>query len=118
MSHISPHQLPAYQQFQRLVMGAQQSCDMTPIDAVNIGKTVQTIAIYFRDQILTATTTEDDPHHAIQVEINKQLRLLKTDGLFLRSAKQPTTQEQRLQQMRDRLTLLQRYCEMILAAAD
>lgn len=106
------HQLPTYQQFQQLVVDAQQACDVTPIDVANIDKTVQAIATYFRDQILS-TTTEDDPHHAIQVEINKQLRLLNTDGLFLRSAKQSTTQDQRLQQMRDRLTLLQRYCEMI-----
>ncbi len=115
--------LPAYQQFQQLVMDAQQICDITPmtaggsqtIDVANIAKTVQTIAIYFRDQILTATPpNEDDPHHAIQVEINKQLRLLNTDSLFLRSAKQAITQAQRLQQMRDRLTLLERYCEMIL----
>jgi hypothetical protein len=117
MPHIPPHQLPTYQQFQQRVMDAQQASDMTPIDVVNIEKAVQAIAVYFRDQILS-TTTEDDPHHAIQVEINKQLRLLKTDGLFLRSAKQSTTQDQRLQQMRDRLTLLQRYCEMILGTAD
>jgi hypothetical protein len=115
MSHTSPHQLPAYQQFQRLVMAAQQSCEMTPIDAVNIDQAVQAIDNHFRDQILATTIDIDDnPHQAIQVEINKQLRLLKTDRLFLRSAKQPHMVNQRLQQMTDRLVLLERYGEMIL----
>jgi hypothetical protein len=115
MPHMPNHQLPTYQQFQQLVIDAQQASDTTPINVANIDKTVQAIAVYFRDQILTATPpTADAPHHAIQVEINKQLRLLKTDSLFLRSAKQSTTQDQRLQQMRDRLTLLERYCDMII----
>ncbi len=103
MSHIQ-----AYEQLQQLILASQQ--ELATAARSDITKTVQAIDVYFREQILTATAQ----HHGIQVEINKQLRLLKTDCLFLRSAKQTTTQDQRLQQMRDRLTLLERYCAMIL----
>jgi hypothetical protein len=51
----------------------------------------------------------------LQTEINKQLRLLETDLIFLKAARQPATLQQRHQQIQTRLTLLLRYCEAILA---
>ena len=109
--------MPPAHQLQACVIAAQSVLSTRPIDRPNIAQAVQAIDRHFRDQIL-AVTPDDNPHHAIHVEINKQLRLLNTDALFLRSAKQSTTQEQRLGQMRDRLTLLERYCEMISGNAD
>jgi hypothetical protein len=109
--------MPPAQQLQAYVLAAQSVLSTRPIDVPNIAQTVQAIEQHFRTQIL-AVTTDDNPRQAIHVEINKQLRLLKTDVLFLRSAKQASTQDQRVQQMRDRLTLLERYCEMILGNAD
>jgi hypothetical protein len=110
--------LHAYQQLQQIIMDCQSVVTATASpDRVNISKAVQAIDDCFRVQILLHTTDDDAPH-SIHVEINKQLRLLKTDCLFLRSAQQTTTQDQRLQQMRDRLVLLERYCEMILGDAD
>ena len=50
----------------------------------------------------------------LQTEINKQLRLLETDLIFLKAARQPATLQQRHQQIQTRLTLLLRYCEAIL----
>jgi hypothetical protein len=103
------------QTFQHLMMTAQRLIALPTIDRVPIAQAIQAIDSHFREHILTGTTaTDDHPHQAIYVEINKQLRLLKTDMLFLQSAKQAATQAQRVQQMRDRLTLLERYCEMIL----
>jgi hypothetical protein len=109
--------MPPAQQLQACVIAAQSIVSTRPIAMSNIAQAVQVIERHFRDQIL-ADTLDDNPHQAIHVEINKQLRLLNTDVLFLRSAKQAVTQDQRLQQMRDRLTLLARYCEMILGQAD
>jgi hypothetical protein len=107
--------MPTYQIFQHHVIAAQAVCATRPIDVSNIDQAVQAIDNHFRDHILATTIdTDDNPHQAIQVEINKQLRLLKTDRLFLRSAKQAHIVDQRLQQMTDRLTLLERYGEMIL----
>jgi len=74
---------------------------------------------YFQQQILSVNPEALAPDeatriHSFQVEINKQLRLLSTDLMFLRTARLATTQSQRRQQMGDRLTLLLRYCEGIL----
>ncbi len=48
-----------------------------------------------------------------QTEINKQLRLLGTDLMFLKSARQASTAEQRRTQIRDRLKTLIGYCELL-----
>jgi hypothetical protein len=101
----------AYHELQQIILRCRS--ELTPDNRSTIAETVQTIDDYFRQQIL-ADRPDDDQHHSVHVEINKQLRLLKTDCLFLRSAKQPHMVDQRLQQIADRLTLLERYCEMIL----
>lgn len=74
---------------------------------------------YFQTQILPldmqALSDETGLRlHALQVEMNKQLRLIGTDALFLRAAKQPDTVQQRLRQIGDRLQLLKRYCDGVL----
>ncbi len=51
---------------------------------------------------------------AIHTEINKQLRLLGMDVMFLQAARQPLTAQKRQVQMRDRLHLLLRYCDTLL----
>ena len=50
-----------------------------------------------------------------QTEINKQLRLLKIDLMFLKSARQTATSEQRWATMSDRLHLLIIYCDTLLS---
>jgi len=74
----------------------------------------------FQPQILALPWAEMDEAIAlrlqsIQTEISKQLRLLAMDTMFLKTARQPETSQQRRQQMGDRLDLLLRYCEAILA---
>lgn len=51
---------------------------------------------------------------SIQTEINKQLRLLKTDLAFFQAAKQASTIAQRQQQIGDRCDLLLTYCTALL----
>ncbi len=53
---------------------------------------------------------------AIQVEIDKQLKLLAMDVLFLQTARQATTAEQRQRQIDNRLEQLERYCALVLSA--
>jgi hypothetical protein len=55
-----------------------------------------------------------DRLQALNVEINKQLKLLRMDCLFLQTAKQPATIAQRQAQMLKRLDLLKAYGEAIL----
>ena len=52
---------------------------------------------------------------AYGVELNKQMRLLGIDVMFLQSSRQAQTRMQRQAQMRDRLQLLQTYCDRVLA---
>jgi hypothetical protein len=53
-----------------------------------------------------------------QVEMDKQLRLAKLDLLFLRSAQQGPTQQQRLMQLQERIDKLGQYCTAVLASAQ
>ena len=52
---------------------------------------------------------------AYGVELNKQMRLLGIDVMFLQSSRQAQTRMQRQAQMRDRLQLLQTYCDRVLS---
>jgi hypothetical protein len=51
---------------------------------------------------------------SLHVELDKQLRLLKMDATFLQTAKQAETIQQRLGQVRDRLTTMIGYCKILL----
>ncbi len=48
-----------------------------------------------------------------KTEINKQLRLLEVDMMFLQGAKQLTTSQARLKTIEERLDTLIRYCQAI-----
>jgi len=50
-----------------------------------------------------------------QTEINKQLRLLEIDLMFLKAARQAATSEQRWKMMGDRLNLFIFYCDTLLS---
>uniref|UniRef100_B8HYC3 Heterocyst frequency control protein PatD n=1 Tax=Cyanothece sp. (strain PCC 7425 / ATCC 29141) TaxID=395961 RepID=B8HYC3_CYAP4 len=56
--------------------------------------------------------------HAINTELQKQLRLLETDLLFFQTAKQPPRIQQRRQLINDRLQLLSRYCDALLSPPE
>lgn len=53
--------------------------------------------------------------HALQVEIDKQLRLLNIEVLSWQAARQPATQAQRSKQVGDRLNTLIAYCKELAA---
>lgn len=89
------------------------------IDQPSLQSHLAKLQDYFQTEILPldSQTLSDDTGsrlHALQVEMNKQLRLIGTDALFLRAAKQPDTVQQRLRQIGDRLQLLKRYCDGVL----
>jgi hypothetical protein len=48
-----------------------------------------------------------------KTEINKQLRLLEVDMMFLQGAKQLTTLQSRLKNIEERIDTLIRYCQAI-----
>ena len=55
---------------------------------------------------------------SIRVEMHKQLRLLTTDLMFWKAAKQAETLAQRQREIGDRLTHLQGYCDAIIKLAE
>ncbi|HIK33032.1 MAG TPA: heterocyst frequency control protein PatD [Oscillatoriales cyanobacterium M59_W2019_021] len=59
-------------------------------------------------------SAEESRTQSYHTELHKQLRLLATDVLFLGSARQASTRQQRQAQIRDRLTTLLRYCDILL----
>jgi hypothetical protein len=78
---------------------------------------------FFQQKILSLNLESLDSAKAakvqsFQVEINKQLRLLGTDLMFLQTARLSATQSQRQQQISDRIDMLMRYCEAVLAEVD
>lgn len=54
---------------------------------------------------------------SLRLEMHKQLRLLSTDLMFLKTARQPATRRQRLDQMGDRFTTLSGYCTALIQAS-
>jgi hypothetical protein len=99
-----------------------ETADPSPPLTVQINALQQ----WFQQTLLTsdgnreACGNRNRPHseQSLLVEIHKQLRLLATDAAFLQTAKTPQTQQQRHQQIRDRLATLNRYCDHLLNPND
>jgi hypothetical protein len=83
-----------------------------------IQKSFQAVQQSFQT-VLDLGLDELDPQQATNAqsyytEINKQLRLLNMDVMFLQASRQSTTSTQRQQQMGDRLERLRIYCGALL----
>lgn len=110
------HRLP-FLELQRALQDVKQAVAAAPGSVLEPSWiTVQRI---FQEQILPLDVAPLDLTMAgkvqsFTIEINKQLRLLSMDVMFLKTARQSVTAEQRRQQMGDRLELLMRYCEALL----
>lgn len=108
----------AYQQFERLLQRLQTSLADQTWSATALKTEISQLQQLFQTQLAADTPIANEPNsiQAIQTEINKQLRLLETDVLFLQAARQPTKIQQRQQQIVDRINLLLNYCAAILNA--
>jgi hypothetical protein len=110
-----------YQHFQHMLHQMQKQLEQG--DRSQLQAMLAETQTYFQQQILSLEPEAFEPAalepadavrlHSFQVEINKQLRLLNTDLMFLQTARLSVTQSQKRQQIGDRLTLLLRYCEGI-----
>jgi hypothetical protein len=67
---------------------------------------------FFQTQIINTALEITPPHLSLQVEIDKQLKMLSVDLSMLQAARNPATWQKRHQQACDRFVLLQRYCQM------
>ncbi len=121
---LPPEYFQPYQTLQQQVAEVNRAIaennNPASLKTTDLKATVADLQTFFQTDIRRLDLEVLDPAvaHQVQsfnVEIDKQLRLLSMDVMFLQAAKQPSTTEQRLNQMRDRLTLLLRYCHGLLA---
>jgi len=70
------------------------------------------IQTFFQTQIVNTALEITSHNLSVQVEIDKQLKMLGVDLTMLQTARSPDTWQKRHQQSCDRLTKLQSYCKM------
>jgi hypothetical protein len=70
------------------------------------------IQAFFQTQIINTELEITPPNLSLQVEIDKQLKMLGVDLSMLQTARNPATWQKRHQQASDRFVLLKKYCQM------
>ncbi len=112
-----------YEAFNQTLQQVQQMAVSSDVNTAILRSEVTALQRYFHDRLLslsidTFSATTQQWVQSYQVEMDKQLRLLGMDVLFLQAARQATTALQRQQQVCDRLVTLQRYCEALLGEEE
>lgn len=108
-----------YQDFRQILERLQALISQPEFDCLTLKAEALTVQQFFQDQVRSLDLEALDPtegqrSHSFHVEINKQLRLLAIDVMFLQTAKQSATSQQRLGQVSDRVSTLIRYCDALL----
>ncbi len=67
---------------------------------------------FFQTELVNTNLEITPQNLSLQVEIDKQLKMLSVDLTMLQTARSPATWQKRHQQASDRFLLLKRYCEM------
>ncbi|WP_126385499.1 heterocyst frequency control protein PatD [Pseudanabaena sp. ABRG5-3] len=70
------------------------------------------IQSFFQTKIINTELEVTPPNLSLQVEIDKQLKMLGVDLSMLQTARNPATWQKRHQQACDRFVLLKKYCHM------
>ncbi|MBW4655340.1 MAG: heterocyst frequency control protein PatD [Kaiparowitsia implicata GSE-PSE-MK54-09C] len=112
----NPHPTQVLQQQAQALRAIAQQPDL---DVTQLRTALAATQHYFQTQVLTADLSAASPLAANQVrsihtEINRTLRLLGMDAMFLYAAKKSATQQQRLTQMGDRIDTLLGFCAVLL----
>ena len=108
-----------YQHLRQSLERLQATIAQPDFDQSALKTDALTVQQFFEDQVRSLDLEALDPisgqrSHKFHVEINKQLRLLTIDVMFLQTAKQSATSQQRSGQMGDRISTLLRYCDALL----
>jgi len=113
-------QLAVFVEFKDSVGAVHRALSQDPLQ---LPKLVAQLGTAYRSQVLTfdwdsKPVVKRSLVQSIQVEMHKQLRLLTTDLMFLKTAKQAEVRAKREGEIGDRLTNLQGYCDAILKLAQ
>ncbi|BAU10175.1 hypothetical protein LEP3755_06550 [Leptolyngbya sp. NIES-3755] len=104
---LTENQVQTVELFQKMI------ADLDFTDRIELHQKIRSLQKFFQDEIQSIQSDEYQVH-SVLVEINKQMRLLSMDGMFLQTARQANTIETRVKQIRDRIKLLAQYCLVIL----
>ncbi len=104
-----------YRELQQKLEQLQQAIATDDGDRAALQPSVRDIQQFFQSQVMSLPMEEVDPSvvsrvQSFQTELHKQMRLLVTDAMFLASAKQSATVQQRQQQIRDRIEKSISFC--------
>ncbi len=114
-----------YQQFESLLR--QMHEQLAQQQMAELQKSIGSGQRLFQAHLKDSLESEEDAAIAgiepgkiqsITTEINKDLRLLNTDIMFLQAARQGQTVQQRMTQVGDRLNRLIQYCQFVLENAQ
>ena len=88
------------------------SCQFDKAIAQEWKDSYEQIQDFFLREMVNGNNGEITPQFlSLQVEINKQLKMLGVDLTMLQSSRSEATWQKRHQQISDRLNTLQKYCE-------
>ncbi|MGG6270582.1 heterocyst frequency control protein PatD [Leptolyngbya sp. AN03gr2] len=104
---LTENQVQSFELFQKMI------ADFDLANRSELHQKIRSLQKFFQDEIQSIESDEYQLH-SVLVEINKQMRLLSMDGMFLQTARQADTIETRIGQIRDRIQLLNQYCSVIL----
>jgi hypothetical protein len=108
-----------YRELKEYLEGLQCQVEIEPPDVVSLRESIDRTREFLQSHVLSLSLeglnrTDLSRTQSYNTELHKQLRLLATDVLFLGSARQAATVQQRQAQLRDRLAILWRYCDILL----
>jgi hypothetical protein len=109
----------AYQELLKILLEWQNSLDGNNFNQVLLQNSFQEAKNFFQTQIINLSEESLDENIAsrwrsLATEMHRSFKLLEMDMMFLRSAKQSTTQQQRLKSIDDRLSQIIGYCQVML----
>ncbi|MBD1844280.1 heterocyst frequency control protein PatD [Cyanobacteria bacterium FACHB-63] len=110
---LTENQVHAFHRFQNAIVALDQTLNSVELDRTALHQKIRSLQQIFQEEI-QPIQSEHYQTHSVLVEINKQMRLLGMDGMFLQTARQAGTIETRLGQVRDRIKFLTNYCSAIL----
>ncbi len=117
--------LPYHQCFKELqqLLVKLESAVRSGATPVDLRAALTQMQQFFQSRVLSLNLGALPPElehrvQSFQVEIDKQLRLLGMDLTFLQAARQVETIEQRRHQVKERIGILSRYCDGLLAEEE
>lgn len=99
-------------QLARLQISITPQSEPNPEIVKDWRRSLDEIQKFFQSKIINTNLEITPQNLSLQVEIDKQLKMLSVDLSMLQTSRSQATWQKRHQQAGDRFTLLARYCQM------